>query len=385
MPNENVYQKYLGITASGKPDHYALLGVPFKESNPEIIAAAARQRREILTLQETSDNQTEIKLLISEIKDARDTLLDDKKRKQYEFDFLLNRSVEEKNAASGPQQMEPMPDPTPAPASPSPAAQVSDPFGFASAPPAHGHAPAPGPNPFDFGAAPAPGPAPAADPFNFGAAPAPGPAPAPAADPFNSGAAPAPGSAPAPAADPFGFASAPAPGPAPAPAADPFGFASASAPAPGPAPAPAPAANPFGFNAQPAAPPQVNSYASAPPRSAGGYSGKSSSHGKAQKKDNTPLIIAIAGGVVILLLLLWNIGYNSPRKQAERLYNKEVTAVNSYRYDEARELLDLAIQLDNQEMYVKYRADIDRKQKNHEYTVRHRKAREADDEEFQFQ
>ena len=82
-----------------------------------------------------------------------------------------------------------------------------------------------------------------------------------------------------------------------------------------------------------------------------------------------------------MMFLLWNVGHNSPRKQAERLYNRAVTAVNSYRYDEARKLLDLAIELDKQEMYVKYRADIDRKQKNHEYTVRHRKAREADDED----
>ena len=129
----------------------------------------------------------------------------------------------------------------------------------------------------------------------------------------------------------------------------------------------------------------MNPYAAAPPRAAGGYSGASASRSKPQKKDNTPLIVAIAGGVVILMILLWNIGYNSPRRRAERLYNQAVTAVNSYRYDEARELLDLAIALDRQETYVKYRADIDRKQKNHEYTVRHRKAREAEDEEFQFQ
>ena len=128
----------------------------------------------------------------------------------------------------------------------------------------------------------------------------------------------------------------------------------------------------------------MNFYAPAPPRSAGGYSGRSASHGKAQKKDNTPLIVAIAGGVVILMLLLWNISYNSPRKQAERLYNKAVSAVNSYRYDEARKLLDRAIELDNQEMYVKYRAGIDKKQKNHEYTLRHRAAQQEEDEDYSF-
>ena len=91
MPTENVYQKYLGITTAGKPDHYALLGVPFKESNPEIIAAAARQRKEILSLQETPENQTEIQLMISEIKDARDTLLDDKKRFNTDYSDLIKR------------------------------------------------------------------------------------------------------------------------------------------------------------------------------------------------------------------------------------------------------------------------------------------------------
>ena len=291
MPNENVYQKYLGIAINGKPDHYTLLGVPFKESNPDTIAAAARQRKEILALQETPENQTEIQLLISEIKHARDCLLDDKARKQYEFDFLLNRSVEEKNASPSQPRLELDSDPTPTPPAPSPVSSSI------------------------------PNPAPTQDPFGFMSAPAPQPA-----------AGPAP-------MDPFAFGSAPAPQPAP----------------------------------------PVNSYAPAPPRTSGGHSGSSSSRSKAQKKDNTPLIIAIVAGVAILLLLLWNIGYNSPRKQAERLYNQAVTAVNSYRYDEARDLLDRAIALDKQETYVKYRADIDRRQKNHEYTERHRKAREADD------
>lgn len=389
MPNENVYLKYLGITTAGKPDHYTLLGVPFKEAKPDIIAAAARQRKEILSLQETPDNQAEIQLLISEIKDARDCLLDDKKRKQYEFDFLLNRSVEEKNAATGPQKMEPMPEPSASAIYPGPtpaAGPASDPFAFASAPPAHG--PAPGANPFDFGSAPpaaGPGPAPASDPFGFASAPpAAAPGPAPASDPFGFASAPpaaAPG--PAPVSDPFGFTSAPpAAAPGPAPASNPFGFTSAP---PAAAPGPAPASNPFGFNSQPApAPQQGNPYASAPPRSAGGYTGKSASHGKAQKKDNTPLIAAIAGGVVILLILLWNMGYNSPSKEAERLYNEAVTAVNSYRYDEAREKLDLAIRLDKQEKYVKYRASIDKKEKNHEYTMRHRAAQNADDDESAF-
>ncbi|MDO4858775.1 MAG: hypothetical protein Q4A17_12615 [Thermoguttaceae bacterium] len=291
MPNENVYQKYLGIAINGKPDHYTLLGVPFKESNPDTIAAAARQRKEILALQETPENQTEIQLLISEIKHARDCLLDDKARKQYEFDFLLNRSVEEKNASPSQPRLELDSDPTPTPPVPSPVSSSI------------------------------PNPAPTQDPFGFMSAPAPQPA-----------AGPAP-------MDPFAFGSAPAPQPAP----------------------------------------PVNSYAPAPPRTSGGHSGSSSSRSKAQKKDNTPLIIAIVAGVAILLLLLWNIGYNSPRKQAERLYNQAVTAVNSYRYDEARDLLDRAIALDKQETYVKYRADIDRRQKNHEYTERHRKARESDD------
>ena len=291
MPNENVYQKYLGIAINGKPDHYTLLGVPFKEANPDTIAAAARQRKEILALQETPENQTEIQLLISEIKHARDCLLDDKARKQYEFDFLLNRSVEEKNASPSQPRLELDSDPTPTPPAPSPVSSSI------------------------------PNPAPTQDPFGFMSAPAPQPA-----------AGPAP-------MDPFAFGSAPAPQPAP----------------------------------------PVNSYAPAPPRTSGGHSGSSSSHSKAQKKDNTPLIIAIVAGVAILLLLLWNIGYNSPRKQAERLYNQAVTAVNSYRYDEARDLLDRAIALDKQETYVKYRADIDRRQKNHEYTERHRKARESDD------
>ena len=311
MPNENVYQKYLGIAINGKPDHYTLLGVPFKEANPDTIAAAARQRKEILALQETPENQTEIQLLISEIKHARDCLLDDKARKQYEFDFLLNRSVEEKNASPSQPRLELDSDPTPTPPAPSPVSSSI------------------------------PNPAPTQDPFGFMSAPAPQPA-----------AGPAP-------MDPFAFGSAPAPQPAPGPAPmDPFAFGSAPAPQPAP---------------------PVNSYAPAPPRTSGGHSGSSSSHSKAQKKDNTPLIIAIVAGVAILLLLLWNIGYNSPRKQAERLYNQAVTAVNSYRYDEARDLLDRAIALDKQETYVKYRADIDRRQKNHEYTERHRKARESDD------
>ena len=331
MPNENVYQKYLGIAINGKPDHYTLLGVPFKEANPDTIAAAARQRKEILALQETPENQTEIQLLISEIKHARDCLLDDKARKQYEFDFLLNRSVEEKNASPSQPRLELDSDPTPTPPAPSPVSSSI------------------------------PNPAPTQDPFGFMSAPAPQPAAGPAPmDPFAFGSAPAPQPAPGPAPmDPFAFGSAPAPQPAPGPAPmDPFAFGSAPAPQPAP---------------------PVNSYAPAPPRTSGGHSGSSSSHSKAQKKDNTPLIIAIVAGVAILLLLLWNIGYNSPRKQAERLYNQAVTAVNSYRYDEARDLLDRAIALDKQETYVKYRADIDRRQKNHEYTERHRKARESDD------
>ena len=125
----------------------------------------------------------------------------------------------------------------------------------------------------------------------------------------------------------------------------------------------------------------MNSYASAPPRAAGGYSAKSASHGKTQKKDNTPLIAAIAGGVVILMILLWSIGHNSPSKEAERLYNEAVTAVNSYRYDEARKKLDLAIELDKKKKYIDYRAGIDQKQKNHEYTLRHRAAQKAEDED----
>ncbi|MDO4628424.1 MAG: hypothetical protein Q4C70_04505, partial [Planctomycetia bacterium] len=96
---ENYYQQFLGIQGVSRPDYYTLLGVQPKEKDSAIITDAAQKRIQQLETQKTPENETAITQILSEITTARDCLLDEKARKQYEFLRLLNESVAEKNAS----------------------------------------------------------------------------------------------------------------------------------------------------------------------------------------------------------------------------------------------------------------------------------------------
>lgn len=93
------YLKWLGIRkkTNRRVNHYRLLGVELFESDVDVLAnAAERQIRHVESFA-TSEHREDCERIISEIRKARDCLLDPNSRQQY--DRKLERKIERRRAA----------------------------------------------------------------------------------------------------------------------------------------------------------------------------------------------------------------------------------------------------------------------------------------------
>lgn len=85
MADFNPYRDLLNIrTSDGKPDHYALLGLPRFESDSAKISEAADARMETLQEMSISQHMDATQQLLNEVAKARRVLLDDQRRATYD-------------------------------------------------------------------------------------------------------------------------------------------------------------------------------------------------------------------------------------------------------------------------------------------------------------
>ncbi len=362
---ENHYQLFLGISGTSRPDYYTLLGVQANEKDSATITDAASKRIQQLETQKTPENEAVVTQILSEIATARDCLLDEKARKQYEFQRLLDESVAEKTASENVTQTVNAPSTAPLPEATSNAMPPEGMSNFM-------------PNP-----APQMMPAPAFQAMQMGVTPGMMPG------------MPQPGMMPVqpqgmPGAVPGMDLNAVMPGMTPGVAP---GFYPQQ---PGIAPA-----QPQGMpqpQIQPETIPQPESgldfgggfgSVSTSPRSATTSAtrrktnaGKSGSKTATRGKDNTPMILGGVVGVLLILVALGIYSGNTDTARAKKLYIEAQSAVNEYKFDRGRELMDRALALETTVEYENYRKSIDIKQKKYEKRLRHEAARQADDFDF---
>ncbi len=86
------YRKWLGIASRRRPpSHYKLLGLSLDEDDPEVIQAAAEQRRSFIESQLGKGRDGEANALLYHIHDAEMTLLDADLRRKYDRRLNLFR------------------------------------------------------------------------------------------------------------------------------------------------------------------------------------------------------------------------------------------------------------------------------------------------------
>src|SRR5690242_20167329 len=96
------YREWLGITAKHRPlDAYSLLGLPFFESQPQVIAAAAEQQLARVKQWQGTQHAAWVQPLEQELIAARNGLLSPAKQ---EYDAALRRALQPQ--ASAPQTVQ---------------------------------------------------------------------------------------------------------------------------------------------------------------------------------------------------------------------------------------------------------------------------------------
>ncbi len=339
-----LYQKYLGISDTQiPPNHYTLLGIQPLESDPETIRKAAQKRADCLRKQKTDENISELQTLMNELAAARLCLLNDSRRKEYE-DFINGQKASgvqmaspfasqsdsaQEAAASTPQTMNPTAFQQQAPQA---VPQTMNPMAFQQ------QAPQAVPQTMD--------------PMAFqqqifqqqsvqttlqtgqgewqrqGVFPQ---------QSVSSG-----------MTQGVDFS---------AQAGSPLSMG-----------------NPNGVS-EPFGPSSRTNLNSAP----------KVSRKKGQKKSvnsNSTIGLFCFGILVIITIALGFISWNSASSRANRLYIEAQAAVNCQNFDEGRRLAEQAIQLDKKDEYVRYRKDIDVKEKKYQKRLRHEKARAEEDEYY---
>ena len=335
-PEPTLYQKYLGI--SGRqipPNHYTLLGLQPLESDPETIKKAAQKRADSLREQKTDENLPELKALMNEIAAARLCLLDDARRKEYE-NFITGQKKSGVQMAS-PFAVQTDGDSEEMPESPvTSAQQAMDPAMFQHAQAAQMPQQAMDPAMFQHAQA-AQMPQQAMDPMMFQQAQA--------------------------AHQQMGQMNWQQAGSVPAQS----GF-------PG-------QAQGLDFGAQSG----VSSTGHFGQSSRGNFSSasKNTSTRKNSANSNSAIGFFCFGALIIITVAIGVISWNSDASRARRFYIDSQSAVNRQDFDEGRRLADLAIQFDKKDEYVRYREQIDIKQKKYEKRLRHEAAR-AEEDDYSF-
>jgi WD40 repeat protein len=109
------YLTWLGIPKNQRPPtHYQLLGIPSSEFNRDVIEAAAARQINRLRPHQNGEHADEVQRLLGEIAEARDTLLDPRRRRIYDATSPDAAPWKGTQAPSAPAQ--------PAPVAPRPAA-----------------------------------------------------------------------------------------------------------------------------------------------------------------------------------------------------------------------------------------------------------------------
>ena len=111
-------------------------------------------------------------------------------------------------------------------------------------------------------------------------------------------------------------------------------------------------------------------------------SGRSRRRTSSSKQSGTPMVLFGVGLVAILTIAIGSYSYNTKSARAYRLYVKAQSCVNARNFDDGRQWMELALELDKKDEYVRYRSEIDVKQKKYEKAQRHQAAREEDDTSF---
>jgi len=110
---------------------------------------------------------------------------------------------------------------------------------------------------------------------------------------------------------------------------------------------------------------------------------KNTSTRKNSANSNSAIGFFCFGALIIITVAIGAISWNSDASRARRFYIDSQSAVNRQDFDEGRRLADLAIQFDKKDEYVRYREQIDIKQKKYEKRLRHEAAR-AEEDDYSF-
>jgi len=128
--------------------------------------------------------------------------------------------------------------------------------------------------------------------------------------------------------------------------------------------------------------------ASSGSRSAGASARRSTGASRKKTASNVPAIpmSVVIGAFVIMVLIFAGIhSVNSDSGRAKKLHIEAMSAVNSGDFERGRKLIEMAIQLDPQEEYVRYQEQIDKKEKQSEMRQKRQEFYDAEaDEEFDF-
>lgn len=94
MTEFNPYNKWLGISKDeDSPSHYQMLGLNRGEFDPDVIEAAAEQRILFLESVQNGANKDQARKLTKEIRLAKLTLLDPKKREAHDIELRRNAGM----------------------------------------------------------------------------------------------------------------------------------------------------------------------------------------------------------------------------------------------------------------------------------------------------